>query len=81
MFSANSPVTRTVRSRVEPPAPYVIDTKAGSIRSKARTARHNRASAASSRGGENSTEKGIRPASGAPIRSTIEGVRLSSVSR
>lgn len=78
--SANSPVTRTVRSRVEPPAPYVMETKAGPSLSNVRTARHRRASASASRGGENSTENGIRLPVEDVIRSTIDGVRLAQPS-
>ena len=53
-----------------------MDTKAGRIASNSRTARHSRASASASRGGENSTENGIGPApSAARSRDTIDGVR------
>src|SRR5687767_5878125 len=49
-------VVRIVRSRLEPPAPYVTDTNAGSSGSRRRMARHSSASPASSFGGKNSTE-------------------------
>src|SRR5262245_61554149 len=49
-------VTRTVRSRVEPPAPYVTETKAGCKGSSSRIAVHSRRSASSSFGGKNSNE-------------------------
>ena len=47
-------VTRMVRSRVVPPAPYVTETNVGWIFSIRRIASHSTASPASSRGGKNS---------------------------
>ena len=52
--SAMRPVTRTVRSWVVPPAPYVTETKAGRTRSRWRMAVHSWASESSSFGGKNS---------------------------
>src|SRR4051794_40552074 len=46
-----------VRSRLDPPAPYVTDTNAGRSCSSRRIASHRADSSASSRGGMNSTEK------------------------
>ena len=48
--------TSTVRARVEPPAPYMIETKPGSSGLSARIVSSRFRSAASSRGGKNSNE-------------------------
>src|SRR3954470_12199225 len=50
------PVVRMVRSRLEPPAPYVTETKAGSRGSRSRMVRQRVASPSSSLGGQNSAE-------------------------
>ena len=50
-------VTRTVRSRVEPPAPYVTETKLGFKGSSSRIAVHSARSPSSVFGGKNSKEK------------------------
>ena len=45
-----------VRSREDPPAPYVTETKSGAASLRAATAFHKRVSPTSSLGGKNSTE-------------------------
>lgn len=52
-----SPVTFTVRSRALPPAPYVTDTKSGSISESEVSALQSFSSPSLSRGGKNSKEK------------------------
>ena len=54
--SAIRPVTLTVRSLVDPPAPYVTETKVGRNGSSCRIARHSCCSSASVLGGMNSKE-------------------------
>ncbi len=56
-------VTRTVRSRVEPPAPYVTETNVGCSVSSSRSAVQSWRSPASSLGGKNSNENDFSPAS------------------
>ncbi len=54
-------VTRMVRSRVDPPAPYVTDTKVGASGSSSRSARHSCRSPSSVFGGKNSKENDRSP--------------------
>jgi hypothetical protein len=54
---ATRSVTATVVSRVEPPAPYVIETNDGRSGSSSRIARHNSRSPSGVFGGKNSNEK------------------------
>src|SRR5215210_1627448 len=68
--SRSALVISTVPSRVDPPAPYVTDTKSGSS-SRSDLAVANRASTwAGSRGGKNSTEKTGR------LRASISSIRI-----
>jgi hypothetical protein len=60
--AAIRPVIRTVRSRVEPPAPYVTDTKVGRSGSSWRTASQSCCSSAAVLGGMNSKENDRSPA-------------------
>ncbi len=56
------PVSWTVVSRVEPPAPYVTETNVGWYGSRSRIADHSCSTPASSRGGMNSNEIERSPA-------------------
>lgn len=52
-------MTRIVLSLVDPPAPYVTDTKSGASGASSDKASHNLCSPASSLGGKNSSEKEV----------------------
>src|SRR5262249_7714891 len=67
-------VTATVVSRVEPPAPYVIDTNDGRSDSSSRIACQSCRSASSVLGGEDSNENVGPPANGAPIAAGPPGI-------
>src|SRR5215468_1636952 len=72
VWTAILPVTRTVRSLVEPPAPYVTETKVGFSGSSCLMARHSCCSSSCVFGGMNSNENDFLPALSS---SEIKGAR------
>jgi hypothetical protein len=77
--AAIRPVIRTVRSRVEPPAPYVTDTNVGCSGSSWRTDSQRRRSSAAVFGGMNSNEQDRSPAASRSRMAGASGVRGSDI--